>query len=755
MANAVTRTKRALSLGLAVLLLGGSGPLPSSAAEPQAPPAPEPSPSAPPPDKTPVFGLQTTAVVVDVVVRDKKGHLVRDLTASDFEVFEDGSKQAVDSFRVVDNHPPEEAETADAAPAAAPTPAPGAPAPAPSARPASAAAPAVIAFVFDRLTADGRAMAEKSALSYVERGHVSGDLVAVFTVDLALRTLQPFTNDLTAVKTAVKRAASQGNTAFSTADNREEARRRATAVNRADDALAALGGSGPGGAANQAQAGAIAAQQVYDQAQLNMLRTFDALERDQQGFATTNGLLAVVNGLKAVPGRKTIVFFSEGLAIPANVQARFRDVIASANRANVSIYAVDAGGLRVESGLKEARDEIVQAARDRAAQEATGRDSLRGAMTTRLERNEDLLRLDPASGLGQLANETGGFLVNNTNDASRGFGRIAQDMRFYYLVSYSPADVNFDGRFRNITVKVNRPNVRVQTRKGYFAVRPETVLPVRSYEGPALAQLERKPQPHAFPLHATVLSFPEGGRLGLAPVYVELPGSAVAWLPERTSGFSARFSVVVRIKDKQGRETDRVSQDYVLTAPADKLEVARRGNVLFYREANVPPGQYTVEAVAYDLNAQAASVHSATLEVPPGDEAHARVSSLVLVNRAEKLEESERQSGNPMHFGEAILYPNLGVPFRKSAQPALGFYFAVYGPKDVPAAKSASIEVRQGSKVVASTTAPLAAPDAAGRIQHAGTLPLTSFTPGSYTLKISVAAGQAVETREASFEVVE
>lgn len=749
MANAVTRTKRAVSLGLAALMLGGAGPLPSAAQEPQASPAAAAQP--------PVFGLQTTAVVVDVVVRDKKGRLVRDLAANDFEVLEDGTRQTVDSFRVVDNHPPdeEEAPAAPAAPAAG-TPA-TAPAPTLAAKAAAPLAPAIIAFVFDRLSPDGRGMAEKSALAYAERGHVSGDLVAVFSLDLALRTLQPFTNDLQAIKVAVKRAAAQGNTAFSSSEDRDVARRRADAVNSADNALTALGGGGAAAAANQTQAGAIAAQQAYDQAQVNMLRTFDALERDQQGFATTNGLLAVVNGLRAVPGRKTIVFFSEGLAIPANVQARFRDVIASANRANVSIYAVDAGGLRVDSGTKEARDEIVQAARDRAAQEATGRDYLRGSMTARLERNEDLLRLNPESGLGQLAAETGGFLVNNTNDASRGFGRIAEDMRFYYLVSYAPSDPNFDGRFRTITVKVNRPGVRVQTRKGYFAVRPETVLPVRSYEGPALAQLERRPQPRAFPLHTTVLSFPESGRLGLAPVYVELPGSAVAWVPERgAGGFSARFSVVVRIKDQQGREADRVSQDYVLSAPADKLEAARRGNILFYREANVPSGHYTAEAVAYDQNAQAASVYTTTFDVPPGDEGHARVSSLVLVNRAEKLEESERQSGNPMHFGEAILYPNLGVPFRKSAQPALGFYFAVYGPKGGAAgAKSASIEVRQGSKVVASTTAPLAAPDAAGRIQHAGTLPLASFTPGSYTLRVSVGAGAGVETREASFDVVE
>jgi len=213
--------------------------------------------------------------------------------------------------------------------------------------------------------------------------------------------------------------------------------------------------------------------------------------------------------------------------------------------------------------------------------------------------------------------------------------------------------------------------------------------------------------------------------------------------------------VVVRIRDKQGREADRVSQDYVLSASADKLDVARRGSVLFYREANVPPGHYTAEAVAYDVNAQTASVHTTTFDVPSGDEEHARLSSLVLVNRAEKLEESERKNDNPLHFGEAILYPNLGVPFRKSVQPAVGFYFTVYLGKGAAGAHTASIEVRQGAKVMASTTAPLAAPDASGRIQHAGTVPLAGFAPGSYVMKVAVANGGTVDTREASFDVVE
>ena len=57
-----------------------------------------------------------------------------------------------------------------------------------------------------------------------------------------------------------------------------------------------------------------------------MIRSFDNLDRDHQGYDTAVGLLAVVETLAYLPGRKTIVFFSEGLPVsPALVgQARLR-----------------------------------------------------------------------------------------------------------------------------------------------------------------------------------------------------------------------------------------------------------------------------------------------------------------------------------------------------------------------------------------------------------------------------------------------
>jgi VWFA-related protein len=740
---------------------------PSSASGTPRPQAPQAEP--------PVFGVQASAVLLDVVVRDKKGNLVRDLAASDFEVYEDGARQTLDSFRVFDVRPlpARDAASAGAAPeaavsgaaasgAAAPpgtvpagtaAPATAAPAGAAAANAAAAAVrPSVIAFVFDRLSTNARKLAYDASRSYAERGHVEGDLVAVFSVDQALRTLQPFTNDLEAIKRGLQFASTQPNTAF--ASEREETRRRLEAVGRADEGLAGIQGSGDAG--SQTMASLVAAQQALDRMQVNLTRMFDVLERDQQGLATTNALLAIVNGLKALPGRKTVVFFSEGIAIPSAVQAQFESVIASANRANVSVYAIDAGGLRTQSGTREARDELMQGARQRVRQEESGGRAFnpREAMSRQLERNEDMLRLSAEAGLGELASATGGFLVSNTNDAGRGFQRIQEDMRFHYLLSYAPTNTSFDGRFRTISIKLRRPGLEVQARKGYFAVRPEHVLPVRGYEAPALAELERSPRPQAFPLHVEALSFPESGRPGLAPVLVELPGGAVAWTPDRT-GSRAEFAVVVRIKDERGREADRLSQQYLLSAQAENLEAARRGNVLFYREAELRPGRYTVEAVAHDAIAHSASVKTAALEVPAVEEGRPRLSSIVLVGRGEKLGPQEQaETSNPLRFGEVMLYPALGRPFPKSAQ-AVGFYFSVYGWPQAAAARSALIELLQGERVVTRATSELAAPDASGRIQHAGALPIASLAPGSYTLRVSVGAGAAAQSRTAALTIVD
>ena len=95
-----------------------------------------------------------------------------------------------------------------------------------------------------------------------------------------------------------------------------------------------------------------------------------------------------------------------------------------------------------------------------------------------------------ASRLARLAEDTGGFLIRDTNDIGSAFRRIDEDSRIHYLLTYTPINDSFDGKFRTIDVKVERPGVQVFARKGYRAVRSSSLLRPPAYEAPAVAMLE-------------------------------------------------------------------------------------------------------------------------------------------------------------------------------------------------------------------------------------------------------------------------
>ena len=155
------------------------------------------------------YTTSTTAVIVDVVVRDAKSMPIVDLKPSDFELLEDDVKQRIASVELIAPGPNRAARTA-AAPAgqAAATGqlatgdagrANAVPAPA---RPATA-----IALVFHRLSADGRALASRAARGYLERSAQPNDYAGVFVIDTRLETLQAFTTDATKLAAAIERAA--------------------------------------------------------------------------------------------------------------------------------------------------------------------------------------------------------------------------------------------------------------------------------------------------------------------------------------------------------------------------------------------------------------------------------------------------------------------------------------------------------------------------------------------------------------------
>ncbi|HKE04444.1 MAG TPA: hypothetical protein VKE91_10305, partial [Blastocatellia bacterium] len=147
----------------------------------------------------------TVEVLLDVVVKDKRGRAVTDLAAADFEVFEDGMKQPVESFRLITRNSAREPDKANsAAPERASAPASATPAP--SAKPASTSnsdvGVSVVALVFDRLSQDARKRAHDAAMSYVGGGSTLNSFVGVFAINLSVNTLQNYTTDTGLVKKA-------------------------------------------------------------------------------------------------------------------------------------------------------------------------------------------------------------------------------------------------------------------------------------------------------------------------------------------------------------------------------------------------------------------------------------------------------------------------------------------------------------------------------------------------------------------------
>jgi hypothetical protein len=386
---------------------------------------------------------------------------------------------------------------------------------------------------------------------------------------------------------------------------------------------------------------------------------------------------------------------------------------------------------------------------ERLLQTGSGSTATNQPLTMGLERVEDMVRLNSRTGLARLADDTGGFLVEESNDLGSAFRRIDEDNQFHYLLTYSPKNAEFDGKFRTIHVTVQRPGMQVFARKGYRALRAPGVVDTSSYDVAALAMLDRTPLPNAFPVHAAGFSFPDPERPGLTPVVVHVNTSVFHFVVDpNQSTYSAHASIVVRIRDENGREVQRLSQEYVLSGDAKDVEAAKRGDIFFYRESDLSPSVYTMETIVYDALAHEGSARVATLTVPSVKLSGIGMSSLVLVNRTEESKDERPASeARPLYVGNMLLYPNLGEAIQKSTNAELPFYFTLYG--NVHDA-NATAQLLNNGRVFAET--PLQLPASAGsRVQEVGRVPIGALPEGTYELRIRVSADGHEVARSAFF----
>jgi VWFA-related protein len=664
------------------------------------------------------------------------------LRASEVQVFEDGVPQRIESFELVrrearDPGPPGATSTPEVAAKSTQT------------FPSSREPSRVLAIVLDRMDTAGRSLAQTALVQFLA-GIPRSDLIGLFSIDPSLAVLQPFTDDATSVSRAVDEYMHRGATPYDTgrdADRLRDLQQRIAALGGDAFDLGAIAYAAPAEVAGSA--GPTLAGGTRDPAELHRLRleadilgSFVSMERDQQGLSSVNALLALVNGLRRLPGRKAVLLLSQGLSLPDRAMAGFEAVVAEANRAQVSFNVAETGGLRVQSSLAEAR-------REQAAVMAAKSQQQRDILLKSMERNENMLRLSPESGLGRLADQTGGFLTSDTNDLGAALRRVDEETSSYYLLSYTPTNVSFDGGFRRISVNVKRPHLTVQSRGGYYALREMMPTPVLPYEAHALAALDASPRPAAIAFEAQAFVFPDVGGSRVV-VLADVPRAGWSAQTDRKAGVRRQDGVVIAlVRDAGRRPVRKLSQRYSLEDPLKNDTAPVAGRVLFYKETVLPPGAYAVEFATEDLSKGTIGTAGSRIRVAAAPDGGLSVGDLIVIRSAERAGDSDAPT-SPLRVGGVLVYPALSPRISRAAAGAVGVLATARpAPGTSP---EAQVEVLQGG-ATRLTARLVATRTSTGLVQWSGVLRLGELPPGDYTLRLAASDPSGLVTRQAQLVI--
>jgi VWFA-related protein len=681
----------------------------------------------------PVFRTGTTAVLLDIVVRDKRGHPVRDLRQDEITVLEDGAPRDLKAFRLV------EGASTDAGLV---TPGSGVVQPDPLRR------ITLVSLVFDHLGQNSRKLAQKAAQDFLKKPLATGQWVAVFSLDNRLHMLQDFSRNVGALSAAVDRA--------TTAVTKEDAAALPGASREQADPVKYGQATNGEGAVNPATAGTDAVAQQMREMTERMQSLATTIETSQRGHATFYPLMALAKAQGALEGRKAILLFSEGLQVPSAVEEIFQATISEANRANVSVYAIDARGLDTSRDLAAAGAALDKAGR--VSQQAMAK---RGAGGTSMDevQNDDLVlstfKSSTQSVLRELAEDTGGALIANTNDLGKGLDRVTADLASYYEIAYAPKNAEADGSFRKIEVKVARKGVDVTSRSGYFALPASDSAPLLPYELPLLAAAAATPVPHAFDFQASAFRFHETPRGRQFTLVAEIPvASLAAEEDKKTKQYHLRMNVMALVKDAAGAVVERLSNTYPLEGPLENLPALQRGNVIFKRQLWLRPGRYTLTTVVRDQQAEKVSVRQLPLRVFP-ESPGIDVSTVAVVKRLDKAGDQPDPIEDPFRTGPMRIAPSIATPISKAANPKISAFVVLYPDKAITDPPSLTIEFAQGSNVIGRSSPALDAPDEHGRVSCVATFPIDGFAPGTYELRAIARQGASQDETRTTFTIVE
>jgi len=535
----------------------------------------------------PVGGLtfvdeyELTIANLVVYVTNKKGDAITDLTADDFEVFQDGESKQITNFKLYTNEiirTELATQPEDLLSLATPTPAPDE---------AAGPIPVHMVLYIDNQNSDplDRNRVLSQAREFVRTSLHPPAQMMVVAYQRSFEVLQPFTSDPEKVLTAMRsvRRYTGGRTEIDS--TRKDIIDRIKSIE--NEQRTGTGGSSPGRTQVGGQWGeAYQLIDNYAREAVNDLKfTMDALRQiitSLSGLPGKKGIIYVSNGLEMVPGMELFYEFNrvtQDSAILTRMyefdQTRaFSNLAATANAQDVAFYAIDAAGLTM-GGMS-------------TAEFASSQDPLSASVG----------RHNLIDSLRFLADETGGIAIVNTNDIAPRLEQVAQDMYTYYSIGYP---LQASGRD-----KVHRVKVKLRDDPAFsdYVLRYRSRFVEKSLEtkvqDTVVSSLVFEVEDNPMQLDVeTGTPAPASEKRWLLPTHISFPIRKVALLPEGDD-YVGRIVMFVAARDTEGKQSDLVRQEHEIRVPAADYDDAQRQRWGIDTNLLVESGRYKIAVAVLD-----------------------------------------------------------------------------------------------------------------------------------------------------------
>jgi VWFA-related protein len=637
------------------------------------------------------FTLKTNAelVLTNVVARDAKtGELIKGLKQSDFKILENGREQQIDTFdfESVDMATPLK-EALVSGLAAGPT---GSKAVV-VAKPEELRNHRLIVMFFD-LTSMQPEDLERSvdaAQDFLKSKMQPADLVALVSLGDTLNVDQDFTADKNALIREVG--------AYNGTEGQGFAQGANSNTNQVEDTTA----------------------YTPDESEYNDLNT------DRELFA----LRAVSQSLAKINEKKSLLYFSGGISRDGiENQASLRSAINAAVRADLAIYSVDTRGLQAVTPLGDA---------------STG--SLRGqsgfnggALTTNMNANFASQEV-----MATLSSDTGGKAFFDSNDFAPAFAQVQKDNSAYYAIGFHSTNPARDGKYRKLTVKIDRPGIKLEYRPGYYAPADFRHSGKEDREQELEDQLASDLPATDMAVYMDAMYFRLDGNRFYMPVSLVVPGSQIPFVKGGDKD-KATLDIIGAVIDEAQRPVGRVRDTVKLNL--DPSLQARQKNIQYTTSFNLPPGKYQLKFVVRENQTGRMGSFIADVTLPDLKKAPLKMSSIVLASQR-----APSKKEDPLVRDGEEYVPNISHVFRQDQHMYL--LYEIYDPAHEKPADAAtkepkssidllsSLELIQGStKVYETPILQAKSVNVEGRdaVSVELDVPLSGLKPGSYVCQLNV-----------------